>query len=566
MEKEKTNKKIITYLLISVCSVFYILSVFFYARDKTFSNQWLPFILWMAAISWLTVFFGLEKIKNLFKGLKGKKDLCLLIIILIGAFLVRSCGLSEVPILVHDEARDAGLLPEAFLKGETKDFFGYGIYGIPNIFFILSSIPHLIFPRTVLAVRFFSLIFGFFSVLLTFFLARKLFNEKIALISVFLLSFYHVHIHFSRSEFLNLFDSFWSPILVLCLFCAIEDELVSSIFFGLIAGLLPHFYQATRAILLIGVIYFGIYLLVKQRKLFFKKTLLFLVGFLIGFGPSILIALNPTRINEVFDLGNAGKPIIFDKTVGDLKDILPEKIIMSFGSTVYYPIDFHYQYGGPFLKLPFNIFFVVGLFLILRNIFKSRYNFLLLWVISVFFFNSIILVNVNFTHRLLSLVPALIIILGLGIYAVGNSLGKLSSVFYSLLLFFWLFSNVKLYFWDSVWKKTISLNNKLATTAGYYVRSFPRDIDFYFLSSDRMGWKSVPSWEYLDEEYSVKDLSEGEFLDKILKLKTDEKKVVFIIPPERIDDFSLLKQHFPACYQRKFNLEKELLFYSYECL
>lgn len=552
------------FLIAAFC--FGLLSIFLYLWDVRFENQWLVFLTWQFSVLLAIFSFPLQaKPKKIKKCLlENKKEFIWLLLILVGAVLARLYKLEEIPILGHDEARDAGLLPQAFLRGEIKDFFGYGVYGISNMFIVLASVPHLLFPKTVLAVKFFSVLFGVLSVLLTYVLARKLFSREIAIIAAILLSFYHVHLHFSRSEFINLFDSFWAPLLVLSLILAIEKNWYYSLPFGLIAGLSLHFYQGIRVVVLTSFLYLLVYLLFKQKKAFFKKISLCVFGFFIGFGPSLLVLL--TRSSEFLNTGTAGRPIILGITISELIKILPERILRAFGSTIYYPIDFHYHYGGPFLQFPANLFFLIGLVVIFKKINLVRYNILLFWLGLVLFFNSAILPNMNFTHRLLSLVPTLMIILSLGISRLARVFKNYSTVFIGSILILISFLNIKTYFLDSVWEKALLLNTDVATPAGYYVKQFPRSVKFYFLNSSRMGWKSVPSWEYLNQDYYITDIPGERFNDLILEITKDPEEAVFIALPERESDFSILKNSFPGGKERVFYFDERVIFKSYELL
>jgi len=481
--------------------------------------------------------------------------------------------LSEIPILGHDEARDAGLLPQSFLQGEIKDFFGHNVYGIPNTFIILTSIPHWLFGQTVFSVRILAAIFGSLTVILAYFLAKKFFDSKVGLITSLIMASYHVHLHFSRTEFLNLFDSFWACLVIWLLLVAIQSHLFFSLLLGLSLGFSLHFYQGIRATVLFVGAYFSIYLLKNFSSFSVKKFFSLTMGFLIGLGPTLLVIF--IRPHQFWDTGNAGKSFLdfyAQEGVGGLikfSTLLPNKIFTSLAAIIVEPIDFHYRYGGPFLILPLALFFIVGLIVLLKNFTKKESNILVFWILSVIFFNSVLPESVNFTHRLLSLVPALVIIAALGIYKTAVIFRKpalLSSLLIGALTLFVTIQNIKLYFFDSAWKRTISLNAKVATTAGFYTKQFDSEINFYFLNSSRMSWKSVPSWEYLSGEQKIIDLEKTGFRIQVLKIREKTQKVVFIVLPERESDFKLVKQIFPNCHERRFYFDDDFLFFSYECI
>lgn len=546
-------------------------SIFLYWKDTLFQYQWLILLLWLTSVSVLLLGFLLV---NRFPKLKNS-EITILLAIFIFSFFLRAWKISEIPILGHDEARDAGLLPQMFLRGEIKDFFGYNVYGIPNTFIILASAPHLIFGRTILSVRLLAVIFGSLSVILTYFLAKRFFNQKIGLIASLIMASYHIHLHFSRSEFLNVFDSFWACLVVWLLLISLEGEVYLYSLFGLFLGFSLHFYQGIRAVVFFAGIYFLAYSLRKTAFFSIKKLLCSAIGFLVGLGPTLFVAL--ARPHQFLDTGMAGKSFLdFYKEGGvdglvDFLTLLPNKFFNSLAAIVAKPIDFHYLYGGPFLLLPSSLFFVVGVMIALKNIFKKEYHIFLFWILSVLFFNSALLQNINFTHRLLSLIPALMIITALGIYkafavVISRKFRRFFGLLIGLLIFFVSIQNIKLYFFDSIWKKTIALNNKTATTAGFYVKQFDMNNSFYFLDSPRMSWKSVPSWEYLSGEYNITDLNESAFTDGVLGIEEKKEGKVFIVLPERKNDLDLIKQTFPNCGQREFYFDDELLFFSYECI
>jgi len=563
------RNRLLSIILALICNL---TAIIIYIFDEKFIYSNLVLIFWIGGIIIISLWTIIaSKKKSSFHIPIKKKTFWFLIILILLTIFLRFYRLDQIPILSGDETRDTGFWPEAFLEGKIDDYFGYGVYGIPNLFFIISSIPHLFLGHSIWAIRFFAAFFGLFSVIVTYFLAKENFGQKAGGITALLLAVYHIHLHFSRSEFINVFDSFWAPLIIFFLIRSLSKKPKKNfnicLFLGLLMGIAFHFYQGIRATLLLAFIYF---LLVNIKyfrhsfRLLATKISHFLFGLFLGIGPSVVVFI--TNTERIFNTGTAGKPLLLELGIIKFISIFPIRLCRSLGSLIYYPTEFHYHYGGPFLQFPFNCFFLLGLFFLFKNIKKKKCHLLILWIVFPFVFNSAILKDLNFTHRLLSVTPALMIVLALGIIAFAELFKK--KLFINLILFlivsFFIFSNLQLYFEKSVWKKVIDTNTKVATTAGYYANSFPIGTKFYFLNSLRMGWQSIPTWRYLAPQYQTENLPEVKFEEALFFQKRQEKKIVFIILPERKKDLTLLKKHFPHGLLKEHHYDDEFLFYSYQ--
>ena len=541
-------------------------AVTIYGLDQEFVYRWFVLALWVLGMTLaLTPLFSI--LKKGWKLIYKREELLFLIVLIVFSAFFRFYDLNRIPILSGDEVRDAGFLPENFLKGEIKDFFGYGVYGIPNLFFAFSSLAHLLFGHSILAIRFFAAFFGVLSVVLTYSLAKKYFGLKVGKITALLMAVYHIHLHFSRSEFLVLLDSFWAPLIAILLLDALKERF-SPLLLGIVLGMAFHFYQGIRAFLLLIVVYFLIWALFTFRRSvrsFWLKVSHFFAGLFLGLGPSLLVIL--TRPNEAFNTGTAGKPLFFSLGLREFLRVLPFHLYRSLGSIVYYPTDFHYRYGGPFIKFPFSCFFILGLFFLVKNTKRKQNSLLLFWIFFVFLFNSAILVDLNFTHRLLSVIPSIMIILALGIVKFANFFKKnpfLSRSILFLVVFAFIFFNLKLYFFDSVWVNAVDTNTKVATMAGYYTASFPLETKFYFLNSQRMSWKSGPNWRYIAPRAQIEDINKDAFAHLLLKPHSRNEKSVFIVLPERKENLEIIKVSFPGGFSENHYYNQEWLFITYE--
>ncbi|HUW21263.1 MAG TPA: glycosyltransferase family 39 protein [Candidatus Bathyarchaeia archaeon] len=549
-------------IAIICCSV----SIFIYASDNKLVFYRLTFFLWIASLLLIFFFVVFSSHRQSISYKKSPKEVLFLFILILFSGFIRFYRLTEIPLLSGDEVRDAGFLPEAFLRGEIKDLFGHGIYGIPNLFFALASIPHLLFGHSVLSIRFFAAFFGVLAVVLTYFLGKELFNSQVGKIASILMVTYHVHVHFSRSEFINNLDSFWAPLVAILLLKTFSNP-SASLIFGLFLGLGFHLYQGIRAFLIYSFIYFIFWTVnncYRNTRRFLVRFGYLLSGIILGLGPSVVVILK--RPKEFFNTGTAGGLLPFQIGIQDFLSVFPERLLNSFGALIRYPIDFHYRYGGPFLEAPLNLFFLVGFLVCFQKLSKKEYNFIIFWLFFVILINSTFLRGMNFTHRLLSLVPAIMLTVSLGIIRFAtffNKQPRLYRVFLVLVMVISLFYNLKRYFYDLVWRNAYDSNTKVSTTAGFFTAELPAQTKIFFLNSPRMSWESCPSWKYLAPHAYIEDLTEENFTSVLASLSPDSR-LVFIALPERINDLEKIEKLWPLGIKKKKSYGGELLFVSYK--
>ena len=138
--------------------------------------------------------------------LTKKTQLFFLIAILVLSIIIRFASLGENPSgLTNDEADIGYDAYSLLMTGKDQwgvsfpisSFKGFGDYR-PSLYTYLVVPSIALFGLNEFAVRFPSALFGVLTVLITFLLTRKIFNEKIALIAAFLLTISPWHIGMSR--------------------------------------------------------------------------------------------------------------------------------------------------------------------------------------------------------------------------------------------------------------------------------------------------------------------------------------------------------------------------------
>ncbi len=490
--------------------------------------------------------------------LLGKHKLFLFILSL--GTTIRFWGISTIPILTHDEAKDAGFFPQKILTGELSDYFGFWA-GINHFFFVIAAIPHLLFADPVLKVRFFSALFGVFSAILIYILTKKLSDKRTAIIAILLLSTYHVHIHFSRTEFLGLFDSFYAlVILIIFSIYAKHKSIYSVILLAITLGLGLHFYSGLRALILLTGIVFLFTQKSQTKRL--RSVFTFFVFFLIAIGPMLVVFI--TRPMEAFANGTAkvatqegGITLLFTNYANSLL------------AYVYKPIDFHYHYGGPFLVLPFSLFFLIGVYFALKNFKNANFALLILACLGIPFFNSAILTDINYTHRLMSLIPFIILLTSIGMNQVANKIrkrfgGKTARGFLIILCAGFSIYNLHLYFVQNIWEKTLFINEFRAWEAQKIVNSLEKDVTTaIFIGNQIMPEHiSVHPLPYLTQNRHTIDIINLDHLDDVLKNNSGKSFTLIVLPQNKIGlDAKAIEDRYESTHaitQRKVFYKKDM--------
>ena len=540
--------------LLSLIGLTYIGSIIDYQKDN---NSLTSLFLWLVSLVFVCLFI-LVRAKVEYKIFSNTtfftnylKSKYILILILAFGLFIRSWNITAVPILTHDEAKDAGIFPQKIISGELTDYFGFNA-GINNFFFVLSSLPHYFIEDPIVKVRFLSVLFGTASLLLMYYFVARIASKRVALIATFFLAVYHVHIHFSRTEFLNLFDSFYALVILIAFYHFRKNQHVNSIIaLAATLGFGLHFYSGLRAMILLAILSFCIVIatpfirFVFQQKKVEKKQFREAVSSLIIFALFFVVALGPTiivfkdRPHEALASGTATLVLNDDNPLQIKIGTIVENYKQSLLAYVYTPIDFHYRYGGPFLQIPYSIFFIIGFLLITVRIKHQTNLLIMLSLLGIPFLNSAILYQVNYTHRLMSLVPMIIITTALGVNFVSGIIrnygGKnLSMVFVLLIATSFFIYNIALYFYHNIWEKTLFINEFRAWEAQKIITSAPKNSTVvFFLGNEIMpSYASLPPLAYLTEGYSIRDIIN---LQQLNELNSEIKDTaLFIVLPENI--------------------------------
>lgn len=345
-----------------------------------------------------------------------KVFLFLVIIMLIGTFLRLWQLNSTPPGLYHDEAMNGNDALQALETvppaGGFKQFYPEN-NGREGLYINIVALSLKAFGNKSWAIRLVSALFGIFSILGLFFLAREFFNNKIALFSSFFLATSFWHILFSRIGFRAIMAPFFLIWAVVLLFMASRKKSrLLAMFAGLSFGLGFHTYIAYRIapiLLLLPVIKIWKN---KQRKI----VVIFLIAtFIAGLPLGIYFLKNPADF-----LGRTSQISIFSSE-SPVKNLLINSV-KTFGM-LFFVGDMNWRHNFPGeseLWWPVGLLFLFGFLYSLQKMirkrkFTSAEGFLMLWLLIMTF--PVIISNEGLPHALrgIILIPPIMIFAGIGL-------------------------------------------------------------------------------------------------------------------------------------------------------
>jgi len=316
------------------------------------------------------------KLIHMLKAINCK--FCLLFLILIIAGFLRLYNLTPQinglpPGLYPDEAIDGTNALEGFKVFYPENNGREGLFIDIQRVFLMVLMPLNNNNPEPWMLRIVSAFFGIFTVLGVYFLAKELFNKKIALLSAFLLATSFWHINFSRISFRAIMAPFFMVWAVYFLLKALNSEKykLNSIIGGISLGLGFHSYIAFRVMPLLIIIVWIFYWIKNKDKNFRKKIIIsavfFTISALIVFAPlGIYFLKNPAdffgRTGQV-SITNSPAPL---QNLG--VNILKTATMFNFSGDSNWR---HNYAGSPELFWPVGILFLIGVFLSVKSLIQK---------------------------------------------------------------------------------------------------------------------------------------------------------------------------------------------------
>lgn len=418
------------------------------------------------------------------KTISRKKTLVILFLIFFLGCVLRFYRLGDIPVGFHRDEAFLGYNAYSILKTgrdisgnflplHFQSFIyspaGYAYFAIPFI---------KIFDLSAFSIRFASAFFGSLTILLTYFLSKRLlgnlkFSDHIALISSFLLAISPWHINLSRTATENVLVVFFIALGVLLYLFWIKNGrwyvLAASYLFWAIAFLT---YQAPRSFLplLIPLITFLFLKPFKDKRKFWSTSILY---FLIIIIPLLITLISPQlslRIRTVSIFGTQETQLTLEEQLREdgvsgvntfTARVFHNKLAGYFSQfTQNYFKHFSYEFLFTDQGLPIRyrvpgmgilyifelpLLFLGSWFLLKTN---KRVGALLIgWILLVPVGSGLTFDDIPNLQRTLIIFPALSIISGSGFYASLKYLRKLGRFFYPFLALIFLIGLYNLFFY-----------------------------------------------------------------------------------------------------------------------
>jgi 4-amino-4-deoxy-L-arabinose transferase-like glycosyltransferase len=358
-----------------------------------------------------------------------KTEIAAVAVLTVIAFLMRFWDLSGfLPGVWFDEAQN-GMEALRIKEGNNLEIFISRYTHMPAMYFYFASLSIKIFGFNIFALRFVSCILGTLSVIAFYFLAKHVFkNWKYALLAAFLLAFSRWHITFSRVAFLGMQTVFFE---ILFMYFYLKFLETKGIFYALLAGLIlgisQYTFSAANFIVIFAFLHIT-FMVIKDMKAFVPKyasgVFIMAVAALLAAGPLLVYAAK----NKAAFFQRA-RDISIMKDIRDNKNIGPLfKNLRTYGLVFNFEGDYngrHNLYKKPILDDFGGVFFLLGLIAALTN---ARYRFF-----SGFFLVMLlpgimtITIEAPQTYRILGVIPAVYLLMTLGIKTAAGVMAGLSA-------------------------------------------------------------------------------------------------------------------------------------------
>ncbi|MBK8022544.1 MAG: glycosyltransferase family 39 protein [Chloroflexi bacterium] len=297
----------------------------------------------------------------------------------------------------------------------------------PWLYTVFQAIPVTLFGHDLAALRAASGIFGAIQVAAVYFLARELFDRRVAVLAALVLAFFSPHIHFSRLALNQAGDSLCGMLAVLFMVRGLRggrgrDWALA----GVCLGLTQYFYEAGRlffpALALIWLVWQGIThpRWSTLRPLAGGAARMLIAGLLVAAPVYLTLLAHGRTITLRFSHENivtsTWQPTLADGVQGEDLALLagrlaqPVALLLATPESVGFP---YYRGDQGLILLPFVPLFLIGLAVVLRRP-RAPAFVLALWIVGVMLSNSLLIIFPGVTTRYVLILPALALLMALG--------------------------------------------------------------------------------------------------------------------------------------------------------
>lgn len=492
--------------------------------------------------------------------------------LVLGTFLLRFWRVSSWPFTLGGDEASQGLEAVRVLEGTLRNPFTTGWLGVPTMSFFFNSWSIDLFGSTVFALRIPWVLVGTATVLVVFFLVKRLMGVRLAWVTAVILATYHYHIHYSRLGSNQIADPFFLSLALLFLYRALDRKNnLDWALTGVVTALALYFYAGARLTPVIIIVVLG-YLFVREPKQFFPQNgrgILIAVGaFLIVGAPMIQYGLTfpddfNARVNEVgiFQSGWLDSAMELEGT-GSIPILIEQfrRAVLAFN---FYP-DRTVWYGlrEPLLSPFWGVMFWVGMGFGVIRLFGRGSNpryapMVALWWGGMLL-GGFLTESPPSSQRLITLaVPVSfflavaiwqIIRLVLGVLSHGNYPSWVANGLLTGAVVLFSLGSLHLYFVEYLPQRIYGgPNAEMATTIAPELLPLKHDHEFVFVGPPHMYW-GFSTLRYLVPNATAQDVVEpiGDIADMSAIEFAPENGAVFIFHTARADEFDYIEARYPG--------------------
>jgi len=537
---------------------------------------WDVFILWVISfLVYAVVFVRLPRIDlgEWFKA--NQQEVITVAVLTFIAGLLRFVALGSVPNIISGDEGVVGMLAIKVLDGELNNMMAT-VYGYSNLFlFIMAGIMKL-FGINETSLRLLSAISGTLTVPAVYLIARRLFNQRVALIASSIVAVSHFHLHFSRIIVAtSIQDALFATLTFYFFLTGLKQRSTGKLVLSaLIIGFDLYIYMGARLVIMLLPVYV-IALLITNKELV-KDNL----GNLLAFAGALLVISAPmilwgvdhpddfmARANQ---LGVIQSGWLANEAVNTGKSqihIFLDLFRRAFLTVNYYPsYAFHYS-KLPMLDFVTGSVFILGLAYSLYRVKDPRYLLLNGWFWSgVLVGGAMVVLPGTSAYRIMLIFPAVCLFIAVAWDKLmefvkralpANQIIRIAPTALFIALFSFL--NLKAYFVDyAPTCEYEGANTRLASHIGSYIGDLGPEYEPYLVTAPREIYGIYRSIDFLSGNIPLNNIREQitgppTFIDV-------DSKAAFFFTPQREGELEYVRNYFPeGTVDRVYDCEELLM-------
>jgi 4-amino-4-deoxy-L-arabinose transferase-like glycosyltransferase len=429
---------------------------------------WITRSLWVAALCAFGAAAWCARLPRAPSGEPAWKTaaaVALLLVVCSGTF---AWHLTTMPPEVHGDDAEVGLDAIRLLENKPFNLFEAGWFELPRFHAFPTAVGLKVFGINLLGLRATSAVFGGATVLLLFFLTRRLWGFEVGLLAALLLASQRFFIHLSRTGY-HYIDTPFLAVLALLLFLRVwrEGRLGSAVWCGIALGLGIQTYYASRLVPVLLAVTFGLWLIGSSRRHLSRRLRDFAIIVVVAVVTAAPIFgyfahrwgafWERTEATSVFT-PEAREHLSYGYGTNRLSSILVIQGRAAFSLfNAKGDNSIQYGYDAPLLEPVSAVLFVLGMALMLASARRRRSQMVLLWVLVPLVAGAMLTIDTPFYPRISGLVPFAALTIALALEhllnllrrVVADQLGRrLVSAAAALVLVVVFTNNVRSYFFD----------------------------------------------------------------------------------------------------------------------